>query len=55
MDRPMDFLRKPGGLYFEPPTLLHVSRGLAGIHPIRLNCPPELPLLTLTSAKPGDV
>jgi predicted MPP superfamily phosphohydrolase len=39
--------RYAGGLYSEPPTLLHVSRGLAGIHPIRLNCPPELPLLTL--------
>jgi uncharacterized protein len=40
--------RYAGGLYFEPPTLLHVSRGLAGIHPIRLNCPPELALLVLT-------
>jgi predicted MPP superfamily phosphohydrolase len=39
--------RYAGGLFFEPPTLLHVSRGLAGIHPIRLNCPPELPLLML--------
>ena len=39
--------RYAGGLYFEEPTLLHVSRGLCGDHPIRLNCPPELPLLTL--------
>jgi uncharacterized protein len=39
-----------GGTYHEPPTLLHVSRGLAGIHPIRLNCPPELALLTLVPA-----
>jgi predicted MPP superfamily phosphohydrolase len=39
--------RYAGGLYCELPTLLHVSRGLAGIHPIRLNCPPELPLLIL--------
>ena len=39
--------RYAGGLYCEPPTLLHVSRGLCGIHPIRLNCPPELALLTL--------
>jgi predicted MPP superfamily phosphohydrolase len=39
--------RYAGGLYHEPPTLLHVSRGLAGIHPIRLNCPPEIALLTL--------
>jgi len=41
--------RYAGGLYFEPPTLLHVSRGLGGIHPIRLNCPPELALLVLTN------
>lgn len=39
--------RYASGLYFEPPTLMHVSRGLAGIHPIRLNCPPELALLIL--------
>jgi predicted MPP superfamily phosphohydrolase len=39
--------RYSGGLYDAAPTLLHVSRGLAGIHPIRLNCPPELPLLIL--------
>lgn len=39
--------RYAGGTYFEEPTLLHVSRGLCGDHPIRLNCPPELPLLTL--------
>lgn len=43
----MHGFRYAGGLYFEPPTLLHVSRGIAGIHPIRLNCPPELALLTL--------
>ena len=39
--------RYAGGLYVEPPTLLHVSRGLAGIHPLRFNCPPELALLIL--------
>jgi len=42
--------RYAGGLYYEPPTLLHVSRGLGGIHLIRWNCPPELALLTLTCA-----
>jgi predicted MPP superfamily phosphohydrolase len=41
--------RYAGGLYHEPPTLLHVSRGLSGDHCLRLNCPPELALLTLTS------
>jgi predicted MPP superfamily phosphohydrolase len=39
------------GLYDEPPTLLHVSRGVAGKHPIRLNCPPEITLFVLTSQR----
>lgn len=42
--------RYAGGVYYEPPTLLHVSRGIAGIHLIRLNCPPEIALLVLTGA-----
>jgi predicted MPP superfamily phosphohydrolase len=44
--------RYAGGLYHEPPTLLHVSRGIAAKHPIRLNCPPELALLVLRSGTP---
>lgn len=43
--------RYAGGLYHEPPTLLHVSRGISGIQPIRLNCPPELALLVLQSTR----
>jgi uncharacterized protein len=39
--------RYAGGLYSEPPTLLHVTRGIAGLHPLRFNCPPELALLVL--------
>jgi predicted MPP superfamily phosphohydrolase len=39
--------RYAGGLYYEPPTLLHVTRGIAGVHPLRFNCPPELALLIL--------
>jgi uncharacterized protein len=39
--------RYAGGLYHESPTLLHVSRGIAGVHPLRFNCPPELALLVL--------
>jgi predicted MPP superfamily phosphohydrolase len=41
--------RYAGGLYHEPPTLLHVTRGIAGLHPLRFNCPPELALLVLQS------
>lgn len=42
--------RFAGGLYHQGPTVLHVSRGLAGIQPIRLNCPPEIALLVLMPA-----
>lgn len=40
--------RYSGGVYFEPPTLLHVSRGISGEHPIRWHCLPELTQLKLT-------
>jgi predicted MPP superfamily phosphohydrolase len=39
--------RYDSGLYDEPPTLLHVNRGLSGEHPLRYNCRPEATLLTL--------
>jgi predicted MPP superfamily phosphohydrolase len=39
--------RYDGGTYFEPPTLMHVSRGLAGQHPLRFNCRPEVTRLIL--------
>jgi predicted MPP superfamily phosphohydrolase len=43
------------GPFEEPPTLLHVSRGLAGKQPLRFNCRPEVAKLVLRSApgKPG--
>ncbi len=37
------------GTFDEPPTLMHVSRGLAGQHPLRFNCRPEVTLLVLRS------
>lgn len=36
-----------GGTFFQPPTLLHVSRGISGLFPIRWNCPPEITRLVL--------
>jgi predicted MPP superfamily phosphohydrolase len=42
--------RYDAGTYAEPPTLLHVSRGLSGEHPVRYNCRPEVTLLTLRSS-----
>jgi predicted MPP superfamily phosphohydrolase len=35
------------GAFAEGPTLLHVSRGLSGQHPLRYGCRPEVTLLTL--------
>ncbi len=40
--------RYASGLFHEPPTIMHVSRGISGTQPIRLNCPPEIALLVLT-------
>ncbi len=39
--------RFASGLFYREPTLMHVSRGIAGTHPLRWRCPPELSLLTL--------
>ena len=37
------------GVFYEAPTLMHVSRGISGLEPIRIscNCAPELAKLTL--------
>jgi predicted MPP superfamily phosphohydrolase len=39
------------GVFWEPPTLLYVSRGIGGRHPLRWNCPPELTRLILRPAQ----
>ena len=39
-----------GGTFFQPPTLMHVSRGVSGLFPIRWNCPPEITRLVLKAA-----
>ena len=38
------------GTFHEPPTLLHVSRGLAGMQPLRYNCRPEVTRIVLRAA-----
>ncbi|MBX9790363.1 MAG: metallophosphoesterase [Pirellulales bacterium] len=40
-------VRYAAGLFYEPPTILHVSRGLSETFPVRLGCPPELTRLVL--------
>lgn len=46
--------RYASGIFHEPPTLMHVSRGVSGKMPLRWNCTPELPILILESGKAGN-
>ncbi len=39
------------GTFVEGATLMHVSRGVSGEHPVRYNCLPEVTLFTLRSGK----
>ena len=41
------------GLFYLKPTLMHVSRGLSGVHPFRWLCPPEISILTLRNPTAG--
>ena len=41
-------LEYASGSIYEPPTTLHVSRGLSGEVPLRLNCRPEVTNLVMT-------
>ena len=41
--------RFASGTFYYSPTLMHVSRGIAGTRPLRLNCMPELARLVLNS------
>lgn len=40
-------VRYAAGAFFEHPTVMHVSRGVAGKNPFRFRCPPELTKLVL--------
>jgi predicted MPP superfamily phosphohydrolase len=37
------------GVFYRNGTLMHVSRGMAGVHPLRWGCPPEVSILHLSS------
>jgi predicted MPP superfamily phosphohydrolase len=41
------------GTFFESPTVMHVSRGLAGQHPLRYGCRPEVTRIVLRSTGTG--
>lgn len=45
-------VRYAGGLYRRGDTLMHVGRGLGGLHPLRWRCLPEITLLEIAS--PGE-
>jgi predicted MPP superfamily phosphohydrolase len=46
--------RYTGASYWSAPTLLHVSRGLAGLHPLRWRCRPELAWIVFRSQSGSD-
>lgn len=43
------------GLFYAPPTILHVTRGISGQLPLRLNCAPEMAHLQLHAAPDAAV
>ncbi len=47
--------RYAGGTFRTQPTVLHVSRGVSALTPLRWNCLPELTMLTLCSPQPTAV
>lgn len=40
------------GVFMEEPVLMHVSRGLSGVHMLRWRCKPEVSLLVPSTAQP---
>lgn len=40
-------VRYAGGEFYSSPTTMHVSRGVSGKHPLRINCRPEVTLIHL--------
>jgi len=47
-------VRYASGVFYTPPTVMHVTRGISGEHPIRLNCPPEITRLVLKKPEGRD-
>lgn len=46
-----DGVQFASGLFYAPPTILNVSRGLSAELPLRMNCPPEIIHLTLHTGR----
>jgi predicted MPP superfamily phosphohydrolase len=43
--------RFDSGTFYRAPTLMHVTRGLAGREPLRFSCPPEVVRIILRVRK----
>lgn len=43
--------RNAAGVFYSDPTLLFVSRGISGQHPLRIRCRPEVSLIRLRSSR----
>ncbi len=46
-------VRYASGVFCKQDTVMHVTRGLCGVHPLRFGCPPELAILTLETPSDG--
>lgn len=44
-------VRYASGIFYAPPTIMHVTRGVSGEFPVRLNCPPEMAHLVLRAVE----
>ena len=47
-------VRYASGIFHEPPTILHVTRGISGEFPVRWLCPPQIVKLVLRAAGSRD-
>ncbi len=45
-------VRYASGVFHEPPTVMHVSRGVSSLMPLRWNCLPEITKLVLRAPQP---
>jgi len=39
------------GTFYRPPTVMHVTRGISAMRPLRINCPPELTKIVLRALR----
>jgi hypothetical protein len=47
-------VRYCSGVFYEQPTLLHVSRGVSGLEPIRIHCRPEITRILLRTPRANE-